>query len=491
MVSVVLPCYNAAKNLEQCLDSILNQTLTEIEVICVDDGSTDTTLDILRSYQHRDPRICLIQQANAGAGAARNTGLARASGTYLSFLDADDFFEPDMLEKAVAAAEKYEADYIVFRSDRYYPSENRFREIPWSVRNSDLPPYMPFSYRQLTDNIFLSFVGWAWDKLYRRSFVLKHNLQFQQQRTTNDMLFVFSGLIYAKRIAVVQDVLAHQRRESSESLSVTREKSWHCFYDALIALRNVLLRENLYWELEKDFINYSLHFCLWHLNSLAEPSHTLLKNKLLNEWFAELGIADKPESYFWNMNEYAQYLRITKKWAKVKKGNSPKVVAQHGINPKLLQFKMPPAECSEIISELPDAYRMNLEFDVLRDQLMQDQKTWEKSKYLYWRTKYDCYQYVYSRLEDCIREEYLQRMRQEFKRAMQLEQLRKEDFTDEEWCTVENLITGVNGLIGRVVSIPLLKMFSPYIPAPVKRVVASLMLILARGLHILRNYLKR
>lgn len=471
MVSVVLPCYNAAKNLEQCLDSILNQTLTEIEVICVDDGSTDTTLDILRSYQHRDPRICLIQQANAGAGAARNTGLARASGTYLSFLDADDFFEPDMLEKAVAAAEKYEADYIVFRSDRYYPSENRFREIPWSVRNCDLPPYMPFSYRQLTDNIFLSFVGWAWDKLYRRSFVLKHNLQFQQQRTTNDMLFVFSGLIYAKRIAVVQDVLAHQRRESSESLSVTREKSWHCFYDALIALRNVLLRENLYWELEKDFINYSLHFCLWHLNSLAEPSHTLLKNKLLNEWFAELGIADKPESYFWNMNEYAQYLKIVKRHAKILKAEKPIVPSQQGAVSNWQQFEILPEETSAKICIPQDVYKINVKFDRLRNELMQNQEMWEDNQHLYWKNKYHCYQSTYCRLEASFKEAYHNRMGQEFKRAMQLGQLRKDDFTVKEWRTIEDLTLRANGHICPLFSHPIAKKISLWIPQKIKQAI--------------------
>ena len=126
-VSVILPCYNGEKNLKQCINSVRNQTLKEIDIICVDDGSTDSTVDILKELQKEDPRIVLIQQKNAGAGAARNVGLDRATGKYLSFLDADDFFEPDMLEKSVAAAEKYEADYIVFRADRYYPAECHIR----------------------------------------------------------------------------------------------------------------------------------------------------------------------------------------------------------------------------------------------------------------------------------------------------------------------------------------------------------------------------
>lgn len=311
-VSVILPCYNGEKYLRQCLDSILNQTLGDLELICVDDGSTDRTPEILREYERKDPRVRILVQSNGGAGAARNNGLDHAKGEFLSFLDADDFFEPQMLEEAVKAAESNRADYVVFGADRFEMESDRFVQVPWTIQRQDLPPYMPFSYRQLTGNVFLSFVGWAWDKLYRRSFVEEKNLRFQEQRTTNDMLFVFSGLITAKRIAVVDKVLAHQRRGVGDSLSVTREKSWHCFYDALTALRQRLEQEGIFWELEQDYINYALHFSLWHLNSLAEPSHSKLKKKLLEEWFEDLGIAGKPASYFWSREEYAQYQKLRK-----------------------------------------------------------------------------------------------------------------------------------------------------------------------------------
>lgn len=311
-VSVIIPVYNAQAYLRECLDSVQNQTLRDIEIICVDDGSADDSLEILKEYAQKDNRFKVIHQDNGGAGAARNNGLRHASGEFLSFLDADDFFEPTMLEDAVSAAERYQADFVVFHSDQYHMDKESFVAAPWVFRGRDIPPYMPFSHRQLTGNVFKTFVGWAWDKLYRRSFVLSRDLWFQEQRTTNDMLFVFSALVLAKKIAVVDEVLAHQRRGSSQTLSMTREKSWHCFYDALLALRQRLKDEGIFWELEKDYINYALHFSLWHLNTLADPSHSLLKDKLLSEWFTELEITGKPREYFYDQGEYAQYLKLRK-----------------------------------------------------------------------------------------------------------------------------------------------------------------------------------
>lgn len=312
-VSVIIPVYNVENYLKQCLDSVLNQTLKEIEIICVDDGSTDSSLSILEEYKKQDSRVKVVCQKNAGAGAARNAGLRIAEGEYLSFLDSDDFFEPDMLEEAYKKAEEYQADFVVFNSDQYHMDKKNYVSVPWVMRLKDIPPYMPFGYRQLTDNVFKTFVGWAWDKLYRRSFVLEHDLWFQEQRTSNDMLFVFSALVVAKKIAIVNKVLAHQRRGGGESLSVTREKSWHCFYDALTALKKRLIAENIYWELEQDYINYALHFSLWNLNSLAEPTHTMLQEKLCNEWFEELGIKGKTSAYFYNKKEFEQYDQLMNK----------------------------------------------------------------------------------------------------------------------------------------------------------------------------------
>lgn len=312
-VSVIVAVYNAEKYISKCMDSIVGQTLKDIEIICVDDGSTDETPKILKEYSRIDERICVITQKNQGAGAARNAGLRKAKGEYLSFLDADDFFEPDMLENAYIKAKEGDAKIVVFDSDQYREDMDCFTEVPWTIRKHALPPYRPMNYRTFTDNVFKVFVGWAWDKLFKREFVLEHALFFQEQRTSNDMLFVFSAIVLADRIEVVDKVLAHQRRDNPQSLSNTREKSWYCFFDALLALREHLVMYGNYWELEQDFINYALHFSLWNLNTLQGEKRVVLYNTLKKKWFQELGITKHSKEYFYNQKEYAEYQTIMKR----------------------------------------------------------------------------------------------------------------------------------------------------------------------------------
>ncbi len=311
-VSVIVPVYNGEKYIEECMDSIVGQTLREIEIICVDDGSTDGSPEILERFRRQDKRVRLISQENAGAGAARNRGFKEAGGEYLSFLDADDFFEPDMLETAYRKAKEQKAQILVFGSDQYRSDLERYHQVGWTIRRHALPPYRPMNYRTFTENVFKVFVGWTWDKLFEREFVLKHGLEFQEQRTSNDLLFVFSALVLAEQIEVEERVLAHQRRDNPESLSNTREKSWQCFYHALTALKENLIKYGLYYELEKDFINYALHFSLWNYKTIQGEKKEELRRMLKKRWFRELGIAGRKKEYFYDKGEYGEYREIMK-----------------------------------------------------------------------------------------------------------------------------------------------------------------------------------
>lgn len=282
-VSVILPVYNVERYLKICMDGILRQTLKEIEVICIDDGSTDASLEILKEYERRDGRVRVVAQANAGAAAARNRGMGLAQGEYLSFLDSDDFFEPEMLEKAYWCAEREQAEITVFRGNRYDDTLETYIPMDYSIKSWQLPDKNPFSWKDMPDRIFTFAVGWAWDKLYLRKFVEEEKLEFQELRTSNDLYFVFSSLAKAKKIFTMEDLLVHHRIHVKGSLSVTREKSWKCFYEASTALQEELIRMGVYGELEKGFVNWALHFCFWNLDTIEGAAYEKVYDLLCGE----------------------------------------------------------------------------------------------------------------------------------------------------------------------------------------------------------------
>ena len=309
-VSVILPVYNCEKYLRQCLDSLIAQTLQDIEIICVNDGSTDGSLEILREYAAADMRFVIIDSENKGAGAARNLGIEAACGKYLAFPDSDDWFEPEMLSMAYTAAESAKADITVFRAMLCDDQTGDSIPCTYSLRLDRLPIYRPFAVRDMECSVFRNLMGWAWDKLYRRSFVLSNDLRFQEQRTTNDMYFTFISLYKASRITTCEQYLYNQRRNVSGSLSATREQSWECFYKALLELRRELREMGVWEKYRPDFTDYALNSSLWNLNTLSENAGMKLYEKLKTEWFEELGITDAPQEWFNSPDEYKQYQQI-------------------------------------------------------------------------------------------------------------------------------------------------------------------------------------
>lgn len=308
LISVIIPVYNSKKYLRQCLDSVSGQTFKNIEIICVDDGSKDDSYSVLEEYRQRDDRFVLIRQTNGGAGKARNTGLSVAKGRYLSFLDSDDIFEDNMLELAYKKMQEKNYSFVVFRSDAF-DVENEYYPTTWTIHKDKIDLNEPITFRSARCNIFLALMGWAWDKLYDAEFIRDNGLRFQEIRTSNDMSFVFSALLLADSYGIIDKTLAHHRRNDKASLSHTREKSWHCFHDALIDLRKNAISYGLFPEVEHDYINYCVHSSLWNLRTINGPSRKKLYNALKNEWFHEFGISGKPDAYFTDAND----LRIVRK----------------------------------------------------------------------------------------------------------------------------------------------------------------------------------
>lgn len=269
-VSVIVPVYNAAKYLPQCLDSICNQTLQNIEIICVDDGSTDNSLEILERYAEKDSRFQLLQQKNASAGAARNKGMSLARGEYLSFLDADDFFVADFLEVMYQKAKRAEADIVVCAAAEFDTKMKRKTHMPYSLKEKYLPANDVFSYLDMPDYIFNSFQNWAWNKLFRTEFVYRNKINFQQTYRTNDLFFTCKALVLAEKITTVKKDLICYRVNHENHCQTTNDRAPLDFYQAFYQLKIELYEMNLYQLVEKSFLNWALQGCIHNVFSIKD-----------------------------------------------------------------------------------------------------------------------------------------------------------------------------------------------------------------------------
>jgi glycosyltransferase involved in cell wall biosynthesis len=318
-VSVIVPVYNAERYLRQCLASVANQSLSDIEIICVDDGSPDSSYKIMEEFAQADSRFVLLQQKNQYAGVARNNGMKLARGEYLCFLDADDFCESSMLEETYNAARKDDADICLFEV-KYYNTETKIKvNAPWILRKDFLPSKRPFSRLDIPDKILNISIGCAWGKLYRRAFVEKEGLQFQPLRNNNDVYFVETSLVKAGRITTVERPLLYYRTAVKDSLQATRggvsENSTH-FFRALSAVKKEAENKGIYREIRRSFVNKALSDCLHNLNdSQDEASFKYIYEKLRTQIFEELDLLDIDESYLhknYSASLFRQYENIRK-----------------------------------------------------------------------------------------------------------------------------------------------------------------------------------
>jgi glycosyltransferase involved in cell wall biosynthesis len=180
-VSVIMPVYNAGEYLTRAIGDVLKQSLTELELICVNDGSTDNSLSIIKSFMKRDSRIKLISQQNGGTSVARNTGLEIASGEYIIFLDADDFYEKNLLKSLYEVAERESLDVAVARFDIYNDSQDKY-SVPMEEPHSGIfVDGSVSSKNEYPDFILSSTTGYVWNKLFRATFIKNMEIRFDPE----------------------------------------------------------------------------------------------------------------------------------------------------------------------------------------------------------------------------------------------------------------------------------------------------------------------
>ena len=271
-ISVIMPVYNSEKYLPMALESVLKQTLKEIEIICVDDGSTDHSLQLLEKYKQCDSRIILLKQKNSYAGIARNYGMSVAKGKYLAFLDSDDYFVPEMLEKAFLNAEEQKADVVIFDGECF--SHELIDACPntgW-LNEELIPSGDGFDNSKKIDGIMTITSPCPWNKIFLREFIQNHNLKFQESKRENDVFFVLMALVLAKKIGVVRENLVYYRQENNTSLQGTKYESPNSFLRVLRDLRSELKKREIYDQLKKSFYNFCFSNCIWNLNTIMDQN---------------------------------------------------------------------------------------------------------------------------------------------------------------------------------------------------------------------------
>jgi len=218
-VSVILPIYNCELYLNQCLESIVKQSLKNIEIICVDDGSTDDSVRIIKSFQSLDNRIHLIRQHNLYAGVARNNGLKYAHGKYIIFLDSDDFFELSMLNTLFNIAEKRNVDIV---HCGYWEYDNKtHKEVPRQF----FRPRGVKSPNELGKDVFNLTEPVPWNKLIKRDLIINTGLEFQEVKNGNDEFFNRAITISSSNMFFLKRRFVHYRVNNISSLQGSLKKT--------------------------------------------------------------------------------------------------------------------------------------------------------------------------------------------------------------------------------------------------------------------------
>lgn len=221
-VSLIIPVYNAEKYLRRCLNSAMQQTFSDMEIIVVNDGSTDSSLEICREYEKMDHRFRVINKENSGVSDSRNQAVAAAEGEYLQFMDSDDWLTPDATESFLYAARKFDCDMVIadfYRVDgAVFTEKQHIRERGLLTREQ----YAEYMMQEPADYYY----GVLWNKLFRRSIIMEHELRMDEElRWCEDFLFNLNFIRYAKRFTAIQTPVYYYMKRKGSLVSTDWKKA--------------------------------------------------------------------------------------------------------------------------------------------------------------------------------------------------------------------------------------------------------------------------
>ena len=289
-ISVIIPVYNVEHYLNQCLDSICNQSFKDIEIICVNDGSTDNSLNILKDYAKIDNRIKIISQSNKGLGASRNIGLTKATGKYVYFIDSDDYINLDTLEKLYKNAVSNNSDIVLFKFqsvDDYnnihkrgtaFKIDNIFGDIDYTN--------FTFTYKDVKNNVMNSAFS-ACLKLYKKEFIDSIDFKFPVGLNFEDVPVHVKVMLEANRISFVPESLYNYRSNPDSILNSTA--NGFDIFKVIDLVEEYLIENNYYDELENEFILFKIAQILVYLESEKSEDYF---NKAKEE-FEKINVKDE------------------------------------------------------------------------------------------------------------------------------------------------------------------------------------------------------
>ena len=296
-VSVIVPVYNVEKYIDHCLDSLVNQTLQEIEIIVVNDGSTDNSQNIIEKYANNySHMVKVFSKENGGLSDARNYGICHAEGEYIGFVDSDDFVEPNMFEIMYEKAIMTNADIIVCSFNHIYDS-GKIKHI--SIDNKF------GAFDNDLKEMLVCAKPYAWNKIYRRAFFINTGISYPKGQYFEDSAVTYNLIYLAKHIEFINDPLYNYRYKRKDSITGTINKK---FYDIFLSCNSFLSffkAQNAY----EDYREELEYLCIIHIfariKSLVNSSDKMLINDFVDDSFNYLN-TNFPN---WRLNKYYWHKR--------------------------------------------------------------------------------------------------------------------------------------------------------------------------------------
>ena len=232
LVSVIIPVYNVEKYLNKCITSVLNQSYRNIEIILVNDGSTDKSLEICKYFQSTDSRVKVVDKKNGGLSSARNIGLKEAIGDYVLFLDSDDYYDDmDGINQLVLSLNKEKVDVLNFYYKKYFEESEVFQKVFSGVNIEELYSLSSYSERLLCLIMNFHYIASACNKLIKRKLLIDNNLFFEDGLLSEDIEWTLKLALCSKNIGIQNlDFYVYRQRENSITHTVSDKHIHDLFY---------------------------------------------------------------------------------------------------------------------------------------------------------------------------------------------------------------------------------------------------------------------